>query len=101
MAKENKTAGKKQRKGVDESYDPKFKLNKTKNDLLGEEDEKSERKCRKWNREEKDLYLNFLLLHQEDFHTQRIRRQRKIFHQMHKMIPTRTADQCRGHHRKV
>ena len=101
MTKENKTAGKKQRKRTDESYDPKFKLNKTKHDLLGEEDEKSESKCSKWNREEKDLYFNFLLLHQEDFHTHRIRRQRKIFHQMQKMIPTRTADQCRGHHRKV
>ena len=54
-----------------------------------------------WNTHEKEAYLKFLMDHPNSFDSYKIRRRDRTFTEMEKVIPTRNAEQCRGHHRRI
>lgn len=55
----------------------------------------------KWSEQENELYIRFLQAHLKKLETDEVRRANKIFMNMSRKIKSRTADQCRGHHRKL
>ena len=55
----------------------------------------------KWNTQEQMLYKRFLEDNLDHFVDKSVRKSQKVFLKMSKIIPTRTAEQCRTHHQKM
>lgn len=55
----------------------------------------------KWTREEQRAYIQFIRENMAEMETKLMRKSRKVFLNMSKLVRTRTADQCRSHHQKI
>ena len=55
----------------------------------------------KWTREEQRAYIQFIRENMSEMETKLMRKSRKVFLNMSKLVRTRTADQCRSHHQKI
>lgn len=55
----------------------------------------------KWTNEEQMAYIQFIEDNLAEMETKLMRKSRKVFLNMSKLVKTRTADQCRSHHQKI